>query len=501
MLFYSPLYNGATIHYTSCSALRPTGSIIMAIAYLQLKIVSRGNAKQNRNCVGASAYNSREKMYSIDNGHTYNYSYKSADIENKNVLLPEYAPKIYKDRQTLWQAVEKVETSSKAQLARKIILALPWNITAEERKQLVENFCKKAFVKNGMCVDYAIHKPDKGNKNYHVHIMLTMRSIDEHGQWLSKKRRVAVLDKNGNKIEIDKSKNRTDRNKYVTKTVKTNDWDNPKNLEKWRNLAEQEINKYLPKENQISMKSYQRQGLDKLAQVHEGYSQNSPKKELNEKIKLINSVNQDIDNELKTWKAAEIKIQNEKITENENNWLSKSPTDERKDTGTMSDTHEKSQVPQAKQETKEKQDTAHKQKPDKWELHKQYNNVTEKLKQLAEKKEQLIKEAKEAGKKKCFWQKEKVVFNCYLLEHGYKDLKKEIQELEKQQAELDKKIWGDRQIAEQQLQKKENVAEHLKEQIKTVQKKKPKAKLVKSERQIKKEKERICGKDGWRMQR
>ena len=44
--------------------------------------------------------------------------------------------------------------------------------------------------------------------------------------------------------------------------------------------------------------------------------------------------------------------------------------------------------------------------------------------------------------------------------------------------------------AQQQQQKKETAAEHLKEQIETIEKKKPKAKLVKSEWQKQRDKER-----------
>lgn len=393
--------------------LRPTGSIIMAIAYLELKLISRGHATQNRNCVGASAYNSREKLYSTDNGHTYNYNFKSADVENKNVLLPEHAPQEYKNRQTLWQAVEKAETSNKAQLARKIILALPKETTAEQRKELVENYCNTAFVKEGMCVDYAIHKPDKGNENYHCHIMLTMRSIDEHGQWQNKKSKIYVLDKNGNKIPIiDKETGKqkiADKGRlmFKTQTIKTNDWDNPKNLEKWRNLAEQEINKYLPKEKQISMKSYERQGIDKVAQVHEGYSQNGEKKSYNEKAKIINSKSQDVDNEIKNWEAIKNKIQNEKIAENENNRLSNTGYNERKDPDTVHSTPEKPQISQPKAEPEQKTVIAHEQQEQKPEQKSEARLKLEKQKEQIEK--QLAEQQKKPKAKlvKSEWQKQR----------------------------------------------------------------------------------------------
>lgn len=408
----------------------------MAIAYLQLKIVSRGNARQCRNCIGSSAYDSREKLHSLDNNHTYNYSWKAGDLENKAILLPKNAPKEFQDRQTLWQAVEQVETSSKAQLARKILLALPKEITAEQRKELVENYCKIAFVNQGMCVDYAIHKPDKGNENYHAHIMVTMRSIDGHGNWQNKKSKIYVLDNNGNKIPIiDKTTGKQKigdkgRLMFKTKIIKTNDWDNPKNLEIWRNLAEQEINKYLSKDNQISMKSYERQGINKLGQVHEGYSQNSEKKTINLRIKKLNEIDRTLDKETEKWNLFKSKVENEQISEYEAENRSHKIAIERREQGDVRDTTPtfKEQEEQYRQEVLK--------------LDKEVKQLTEKEIKLQQqldrdkaRLQKMVTEAKIAGKEKWFFQNEKAVRIAYLKEHGYLDLKQKIENEEKQLTE------------------------------------------------------------------
>lgn len=69
-------------------------------------------------------------------------------------MLCENAPKEYQDRQTLWNAVEQIEKSSKAQLAREYEVALPVELSREEQIKLVRDFAKENFVDNGMCVDF-----------------------------------------------------------------------------------------------------------------------------------------------------------------------------------------------------------------------------------------------------------------------------------------------------------------------------------------------------------
>jgi len=54
-----------------------------------------------------------------------------------------------------------------------------------------------------MLTDFAIH--DKGDGNPHVHILLTMRAMDEKGKWLPKSRKVYDLDGNGERIRQEQA--------------------------------------------------------------------------------------------------------------------------------------------------------------------------------------------------------------------------------------------------------------------------------------------------------
>ncbi|MDR1529553.1 MAG: MobA/MobL family protein [Burkholderiales bacterium] len=57
---------------------------------------------------------------------------------------------------------------------------------------------KRNFADAEMCADLRIH--DKGDGNPHAHIMLTMRPMDERGEWATKSKREYLTDENGERI-------------------------------------------------------------------------------------------------------------------------------------------------------------------------------------------------------------------------------------------------------------------------------------------------------------
>ena len=56
------------------------------------------------------------------------------------------------------------------------------------------------FVSVGMCADIAVH--DKSDGNPHAHIMLTMRPLNENGEWGAKSKKEYITDKNGERIKL-----------------------------------------------------------------------------------------------------------------------------------------------------------------------------------------------------------------------------------------------------------------------------------------------------------
>lgn len=265
----------------------------MAIYHCTCKIISRG---QGRSAVGAVAYRSGEKLYNEYDGIEHDYT-KKGGVVYSEIMLCENAPKEYQDRQTLWNAVEQIEKSSKAQLAREYEVALPVELSREEQIKLVRDFAKENFVDNGMCVDFSIH--DKEDGNPHAHIMLTTRPIEQDNSWGVKQKKEYILDKNGQK-QYDKKKQT-----YKCKTVKTTNWDSKEFLQRSRESWAEKVNQELEKKSlpqRIDHRSLKEQGVDRVPTIHEGGARKLEKRgiktdrgKINREIKTANGQMQTID--------------------------------------------------------------------------------------------------------------------------------------------------------------------------------------------------------------
>ncbi|MDH8227895.1 MobA/MobL family protein, partial [Klebsiella pneumoniae] len=84
-----------------------------------------------------------------------------------------------------WNTIEKSEKRKDAQLAREFNIALPVEMTDEQKKALAIDFCNENFVKNGMIADIAFHKLDSDNP--HFHVMLTTRKLTPDGSGFGQK--------------------------------------------------------------------------------------------------------------------------------------------------------------------------------------------------------------------------------------------------------------------------------------------------------------------------
>ena len=221
-----------------------------------------------QSAIASAAYRSGEKLHSEYYGEDSDYTRKGGVICSE-ILLPPHAPLAYTDRETLWNAVEKVERGQKAQLAYSFDIALQNEFSMEENIDLARQFLLDNFVSRGMIVDFAVHSPDKedgGISNPHFHVMCPIRPLDEHGKWGNKQRREYLLDEHGERIPDGKGD-------YVFNAVPTTDWGSPDTLEHWRQAWADLCNqKFAEKELdcRIDHRSYERQGIDQLPTVHEG---------------------------------------------------------------------------------------------------------------------------------------------------------------------------------------------------------------------------------------
>ncbi len=213
--------------------------------------------------MAAAAYRSGEKLVNEWDGMTHDYTRKGGVVHTE-IMLPAHAPPEFQDRSTLWNAVEQIEKSSTAQLAREIEVALPVELSRAAQLALVRSFVKDNFVDAGMCVDFAIH--DKGTGNPHAHILLTIRPIKENGEWGAKCRKVYDLDSQGQRIPDGKGGWKSHRED-------TTDWNQRGNAEKWRAAWAAYTNRALEaagRPERIDHRSYKRQGVDKIPTVHMG---------------------------------------------------------------------------------------------------------------------------------------------------------------------------------------------------------------------------------------
>ena len=217
----------------------------MPCPHHDIKIVQRSN----RQSAGpAAAYQSGERLFS-EYDQKQKYYAEKRGIVHTEIMLPPHAPRSYADRNTLWNAAEAVEKQWNSQLARRIVLAIPREIPPKQHADLIRDYCREFFVSKGMIADFAIH--DKGDGNPHAHILLTMRAMDETGKWLPKSRKVYDLDENGERM----------------------DWKQQKDGEIWRQGWAATANRYLEandRPERLDLRSYERQGLDKIPTVHMG---------------------------------------------------------------------------------------------------------------------------------------------------------------------------------------------------------------------------------------
>lgn len=272
----------------------------MAIYHCSVKIGSRG---KGQSAVAAAAYRSGSKLTDKEIGIISDYTRKSGVVFSE-ISLCLNAPDEYADREVLWNAVHQIEKAKDARLWREIEVALPKELNRAEQIDTVREYVK-GLTAQGMCADWSLH--DKGDGNPHAHIMLTVRSIEPSGKWAPKSRKVYDLDENGERIfqKIDK----TGRKQYKCHKEDYNNWNAAERVEEWRATWAECCNAHLSTNIQIDHRSYERQGIDLIPTVHEGYiarklvAQGLPSErvQLNDDIRQKNTLLQRIAAQLKTF--------------------------------------------------------------------------------------------------------------------------------------------------------------------------------------------------------
>jgi len=208
----------------------------VAIYHLSAKIVSRS---RGQSAVAKAAYNAHDLLTNEKTGERHDYRRKG-EVLFSGIFAPKNAPEWAQDRQALWSAVEKREKRKNSQLAREIEISLPHELTQEQREYLIKDFVRENFVRKGMVADVALHTPhpDGDPRNYHAHVLLTMREIGPEGFG-----------------------------------AKLRDLNSKAQLEAWREKWEHIANRYLERfghEARIDRRTLEAQGIDREPTVHVG---------------------------------------------------------------------------------------------------------------------------------------------------------------------------------------------------------------------------------------
>src|SRR5271163_4499121 len=101
------------------------------------------------------------------------------------------------ERGQLWNMAEAAEKRKDGTPARKVLVALPHELGAQERLALTQQYAQWMADRYHVAVDFAVHKPDaKGDqRNFHAHMILTTREL-RNGQLADK----AQLEWTGSKL-------------------------------------------------------------------------------------------------------------------------------------------------------------------------------------------------------------------------------------------------------------------------------------------------------------
>ena len=204
----------------------------MAIFSMRMQVIGRS---AGRSATAAAAYRSGEQLTDERTGQVHDYTGKS-DIYGSEILVPEGAPERLGDRALLWNEVERVEKRKDAQLSREVMIALPAELSHDQKEALAREYVQAEFVSQGMIADIGYH--DFDSHNPHAHIMLTMRSVDEEG--FGKKRR---------------------------------EWNKRQAIERHRQAWEEYANRALDRagfEERIDHRSLESQGIEREPQIHLG---------------------------------------------------------------------------------------------------------------------------------------------------------------------------------------------------------------------------------------
>ena len=172
------------------------------------------SSKKNQNVIAAAAYNARTKIYDeTEKRMKYPHAAANDHVGPTVVLLPESAPFEYHDYAVLWNEAKKVDPKRQG---KRVKINVPHELIKCKKPgstdindydcelgiKIVIDHCKKEFVSKNRAVqiDFHLSFNEKGEPNFHAHVLITDRQI-VNGKWKKHKSKKVYIDENGNDIK------------------------------------------------------------------------------------------------------------------------------------------------------------------------------------------------------------------------------------------------------------------------------------------------------------
>lgn len=146
----------------------------MAIYHTRVKMFSRS---KGHSAIAAAAYRAGIRLIDNTTGQQHDYSRRRGVLVTR-CFSPLGAPAWTVDPQQLWQKVHVREKRKDSQLAREFEIALPHELSDEQRCELAWDICRDLTNRYDFAMQASIHEPPvTDGMNWHLHALATTRRI------------------------------------------------------------------------------------------------------------------------------------------------------------------------------------------------------------------------------------------------------------------------------------------------------------------------------------
>jgi Ti-type conjugative transfer relaxase TraA len=155
------------------------------------------STKRGQLAVALASYMLGKAWDSDITGEHFDHGDGRDDVVASGTLLPDEAPAAFYDQDghpdacKIWNAGDAAEVSSnkrnkakvwkkRGQIAMHVIAALPFDATDEIREEIARIHAEE-HRRRGAAVTWAIHRPEPGSRNYHLHMLISTRRVTKDG--------------------------------------------------------------------------------------------------------------------------------------------------------------------------------------------------------------------------------------------------------------------------------------------------------------------------------